>query len=128
MKDEKGVLGVPTIGRLESEANIWLATTRPDGRPHLVPVWFVWHGERIYLGIEPTSVKGRNVAANPHVSLALEDGSDVVICEGTATPVGRPYPAEVVAGFKAKYDWNVATDTQYTQLLRVTPRKWLIWP
>ena len=26
--------------RSETEANIWFATVRADGRPHLVPVWF----------------------------------------------------------------------------------------
>ena len=26
--------------RLATEPILWLATTRPDGRPHLVPVWF----------------------------------------------------------------------------------------
>lgn len=24
--------------RLEKEANVWLATVRPDGRPHLIPI------------------------------------------------------------------------------------------
>jgi hypothetical protein len=26
--------------RLRSEPIIWLATTRPDGGPHNIPVWF----------------------------------------------------------------------------------------
>jgi len=33
--------------RLQSDANLWLATVRPDGRPHLAPVWFVFHAERM---------------------------------------------------------------------------------
>ena len=28
--------------RLRTEANVWLATMRPDGRPHVSPIWFVW--------------------------------------------------------------------------------------
>src|SRR5262249_32264941 len=27
---------------------IWLATARPDGRPHAVPVWFVWLAGAVY--------------------------------------------------------------------------------
>ena len=25
---------------LETEPVVWMATVRPDGRPHIVPVWF----------------------------------------------------------------------------------------
>ena len=32
----------PDLQRLETEAIIWLATVRSDGRPHLTPIWFVW--------------------------------------------------------------------------------------
>ncbi len=28
--------------RLLSTKNVWMATTRPDGRPHVVPRWGVW--------------------------------------------------------------------------------------
>ena len=28
--------------RLGRESTIWLATVRADGRPHLVPLWYVW--------------------------------------------------------------------------------------
>ncbi len=28
--------------RLMKAHNYWLATTRPDGRPHCMPVWGIW--------------------------------------------------------------------------------------
>ena len=28
--------------RLRDSRNYWLATVRPDGRPHVMPVWAVW--------------------------------------------------------------------------------------
>src|SRR5256885_2571611 len=31
--------------RLRHEPIIWLSSVRPDGRPHLVPVWFLWRSE-----------------------------------------------------------------------------------
>ncbi|WP_262286823.1 pyridoxamine 5'-phosphate oxidase family protein [Micromonospora sp. MA102] len=30
--------------RLPRESNAWLCTLRPDGSPHLTPVWFVYAG------------------------------------------------------------------------------------
>lgn len=29
------------VERLEREWNFWLSTTRPDGRPHVTPLWGV---------------------------------------------------------------------------------------
>jgi PPOX class probable F420-dependent enzyme len=113
--------------RLDTEANIWLAGVRPDGRPHLTPVWFAWSTGKVYACIQATSVKTRNIEQNPHVSLALEDGSKVVICEGTAAFVAPPWPAEVAAIFRRKYDWDIMSDDTYDRLVAVTPLKWLVW-
>ncbi len=114
--------------RLVNEHNIWVATVRPDGRPHLVPVWFVWHADKLYIGIQPGSVKGRNLAHNPNIALALEDGGKVVICEGLAAPLATPWPAAVAALFKQKYGWDILADSDgYGRLLEITPSKWLTW-
>lgn len=109
------------------QKNIWLASIRPEGRPHLVPVWFIWRQDRIYLCIEPVSVKAKNIALNSHISLALEDGSSPVICEGVARAMAPPWPPEISAAFKSKYDWDIKVETRYTQLVEVTPAKWLYW-
>jgi pyridoxine/pyridoxamine 5'-phosphate oxidase len=113
--------------RLQDSKNIWLASARTDGRPHLVPVWFAWHASKLYLCIEPESVKGRNIARNHNVALALEDGSHPVICEGTVTPVEPPWSQEITQIFYEKYEWDITTEEQYTQLLEVQPVKWLSW-
>lgn len=113
--------------RLDKEPNIWLATTRPDGRPHLVPIWFVWKRGRFYLCVEASSIKARNIRSQKHVSLSLEDGSKPVICEGEAEQVAEPWPAEIVRAFKDKYDWEISPQDQYDTLVRVKPTKWLGW-
>ncbi len=113
--------------KLETERNIWLASVRPDGRPHLVPIWFAWCSDKLYICTEPSSVKGRNLLRNPCVALALENGSEPLICEGQAEPVSVPWPADVIALFRQKYDWDVSTEDQYTELIEVTPEKWLAW-
>ena len=33
--------------RLRTDQIAWLGTVRPDGRPHLVPIWFLWDGESV---------------------------------------------------------------------------------
>src|SRR5579859_2049245 len=37
------------VERLEGARYYWLATTRPDGRPHVTPLWGVWIDEALYL-------------------------------------------------------------------------------
>src|SRR6187551_2124231 len=42
-----------------------LATVRPDGRPHVVPVWFVLDGEDLVFTTWHTSVKAVNLRRDP---------------------------------------------------------------
>ncbi|NJN44011.1 MAG: pyridoxamine 5'-phosphate oxidase [Anaerolineae bacterium] len=113
--------------RLQVEKNIWVATTRPDGRPHLTPVWFAWFSEKIYICIPEKSVKARNLTQNPRMAMSLEDGVHPLICEGIAHPIPKPGPVKVQAIFKAKYDWDYVADEEYGLLVEITPEKWLVW-
>ena len=116
-----------TADRLENARNIWVATVRPDGRPHLTPVWFVLEGDALYICISPRSVKARNLSVNPKVACALEDGDSPVICEGAAAALEQPWPEAVRQGFKTRYDWDIATDSDYGLVLEIRPEKWLTW-
>jgi nitroimidazol reductase NimA-like FMN-containing flavoprotein (pyridoxamine 5'-phosphate oxidase superfamily) len=115
------------LKKLESSQNIWFSSVRPNGHPHMAPIWFAWYQEKLYVCIEAESVKGRNVVKNPFVVLALEDGSNPVICEGRAEPLTAPWPEAVTTIFMRKYDWDLNVEKRYTQLLMVTPEKWLYW-
>lgn len=113
------------VERLAREPNIWLSSVRRNGRPHLVPLWFVWESGRIYLCMQPDSVKARNIAASPQVCLALESGSAPLVVEGMAAAVGQPWPPAVIGAFQQKYQWDIAADAEYGLLVVVTPQKWL---
>jgi hypothetical protein len=115
------------LEKLTQAANIWFASVRSDGRPHLTPVWFVYDGLHLYVSIDPKGIKNRNLTTNPNVSLALEDGSHPLICEGQAALLHQPYSPEILALFQKKYDWDIREDGQYNQLVEITPEKWLAW-
>lgn len=68
--------------RLRDSRHYWLASVRPDGRPHSVPRWGVWVDGRFWYDGAPTTRHTRNVEANPAVTLTLESGTEVVIVEG----------------------------------------------
>lgn len=121
------VLDEEQIAKLESQQNIWFSSVRPDGRPHLAPVWFVWHEGKIYIGTDPKSVKSANTRSNAQVSLALEDGTHPLICEGTVLVVEKPWPDSLLAAFFKKYEWDLMKESQYNHVLEITPVNWLFW-
>ena len=75
------------VERLEASRNYWVATVRPDGRPHVMPVWGVWHNGAFFFGTDPNSRKARNLQANPRTVVNLESGDEVVALEGVMVEV-----------------------------------------
>jgi PPOX class probable F420-dependent enzyme len=50
-----------------------LATTRRDGRPHVVPVWFTLDGDDVVFNTGASTVKGRALARNGWASMCVDD-------------------------------------------------------
>src|SRR5262249_15583010 len=89
---------------LRAQRSIWLATTRPGGRPHVMPVWFWWDGQRIYFVTQRGSQKARNMARQPAVVVHAGDGDDVIIVEGAVEIVTDPdEQRRVDAAYQDKY-------------------------
>src|SRR4051812_43136490 len=83
---EEGLLDWSVVEpRLIAAKNYWLATVRPDARPHVIPRWGVWLDQRFYYDGSPATRHARNAEANPACTLTLEDGQRPVILEGTST-------------------------------------------
>ena len=91
--------------RMTAARDYWVATVRPDGRPHLTLVWGLWVDEVFYFGCGPQTRKARNLSNNPNVAVPPES-DDVVILEGVAEVVTNPDPElseRVSAASTAKY-------------------------
>jgi len=78
------------VERLTAAKNYWFSTTRPDGRPHAMPAWAAWIDGALYFDGSPETRRGRNLAANPAISVHLESGDEVVILEGETRYPGKP--------------------------------------
>ena len=92
--------------RMAEARNYWVATTRPDGRPHCAPVWGAWVDEVFYFGIGPNSRKAGNLSVNSSVVVHLESGDDVVILEGIAEEVATSDQSlftRIADAYAAKY-------------------------
>jgi nitroimidazol reductase NimA-like FMN-containing flavoprotein (pyridoxamine 5'-phosphate oxidase superfamily) len=71
----------------QGETTHWLSTVREDGRPHVVPVGALWDNGAFYFTTGQGTVKGHNLAQNPHCVISVgNQGIDLVV-EGTAERV-----------------------------------------
>jgi len=65
-----------------------LATVRLDGRPHVVPIWFVLDGDDLVFTTGAESAKGRAIRRDPRVAMCVDREEplyDYVVVEGIAT-------------------------------------------
>jgi hypothetical protein len=98
------------VERLREAHGYWLATTRPDGRPHMAVVWGVWLHDRFSFATSADSRKGRNLAVNPHCIVCPEQTTEAVILEGVATPVTDVAAIRQFAeAYAAKYGEEIDT-------------------
>lgn len=86
----------------------WLATERPDGRPHLVPLLGVWVDDALHFAASPNSRKGKNLAGNPRCSVGTrEHGIDLVLEGDVARVTDADRLRDVAAAYATKYGWQV---------------------
>jgi PPOX class probable F420-dependent enzyme len=128
----------PDVDRLRTAPVIWLGTVDAEGRPHLVPTWFSWDGESLWVFSKPNAVKVRNVRHQSRVTLAVGEPNqdfDVQLIEAvaelpsvrTAETIGdlhwRKYRRRL-RGLGISPDEYVAT---YSQPIRIRPTRFLPW-
>ena len=117
-----------------------LATVRPDGGPHLVPVTFALVGEVVWTAVDDKPKSTRklrrlaNIAAHPAVSLLVdhydEDWSALwwVRADGVARVVDvddSPKVRAALAALTAKYPQYQAPPSG--PLVRVAVTRWRAW-
>ena len=104
---EEGTLTWEAVeDRLTTSSHYWMATTRTDGRPHVVPRWGVWLDGRFWYDGAMDTVHAKNLTENAACVLHLEDGREAVMVEGvseTAEPPGSELGARLSAEFSRKY-------------------------
>ena len=89
---------------LQGFRSIWISTTRPDGRPHVIPVWYWWDGRDIYFATFSNTQKAHNIAHQPNVIAHAGDSDDTIILEGIAEIVTDPSERERInALYMEKY-------------------------
>jgi nitroimidazol reductase NimA-like FMN-containing flavoprotein (pyridoxamine 5'-phosphate oxidase superfamily) len=75
----------------------WLATVRPDGRPHVMPLGVLWVDGAFYFNAGPTTRKAKNLVHNPHCVLTVATHDFDLVVEGKAARVTDQAKAQRIA-------------------------------
>ena len=116
------------LHRIESDANVWVATSSPDGVPHLVPLSLAWDGSRFVLATEARAATAKNIAASGRARLALDSAEDVVIFDTDAEALSlSTAPVELVDLFTRRAGWDPRAEAGDWVLLLLQPTRVQAW-
>ena len=86
----------------------WLATVRPDGRPHVMPLGVLWVNGALYFNAGETTRKAQNLAHNPHCVLTVATYDFDLVVEGKAVKVTDQAKAQRIAEVYRSQGWQVS--------------------
>lgn len=94
--------------RLKRSHNYWIATSRSDGRPHLMLVWGIWWQDAFWFSTGPRTRKAKNIAADPHCVIGTEKADEAVVLEGVAEEINdRSIRKQIIELYNRKYGGDV---------------------
>lgn len=110
------------------------ATVDAQGRPHVVPLWFVCHADEIYVNSLRRSQRGAHLRQGSPVSFCIDDGTEYgelrgVVLRGSFVPVVDDPTLEAIrAAFGAKYWHGVEVpDLQSHEWFRFLTEREVSW-
>jgi hypothetical protein len=122
------------VERLEAAPIYWVASVRPNGRPHVTPIWGVWVDGAFWMEGGAETRRFKNLAHNPATVVTVERGDDAVILEGDAERVMTLDDGLVkklqagYAKYKATHGYEPEPEGwQDGGIWAVRPRKVLAW-
>jgi Pyridoxamine 5'-phosphate oxidase len=92
--------------RMRKGGWFWLATVRPDGAPHVMPLFAAWSGSSLFIASKDSTRKSRNLVAEGRCVITTDTGDLHLIVEGDASRVSDAETLRRASeAFLAIYDW-----------------------
>lgn len=109
-QSDEGMLQWSRVRKLLEEARTyWISTTRPDGKPHAVPVWGAWVLDRFYCDGHPQTRWARNLDShNPAIVVHIESEGIAIMVEGVSedTKPDAEMARLIEESFEARYNYK----------------------
>lgn len=102
-----------------------MATANKIGQPHVVPVWYAWDGNTLWISAYADTRKVKDLQENPLISVAIDEVSpegktQAVILEGKAVLLHEP--AELL---KRQFTWIYSRYVGADHVLEPTYQDWI---
>src|SRR5581483_1616485 len=119
-----------------------VATVDRTGAPHVVPLWFVWPEDAIYVSTRRSSRTWANASADPRIALTVDVGRSWVelagiVVRGTAELLAHDHPSmrRPISAWHDKYRSLLAADgfarfaeeVESLGFLRIVPQRIVAW-
>jgi PPOX class probable F420-dependent enzyme len=123
---------------LEEKLVMTVATMGPNGRPHLMPLWYVPDGDELIGWTYAKSQKAKNLERDPHATVQVEDGVQyaelrgvMMECDVTLDRDAKPYGLRLFGRYTGELDHDVETLVEQQAAkrvgLRFTPTRTVTW-
>jgi Pyridoxamine 5'-phosphate oxidase len=113
-----------TLGRLESDADAWIASADAAGEAYLLPLSFLWDGAGVIVATPRSSLTGRNLSRGGRVRVGVGQLRDVTVIDGTAEPVQDERAKDA---FAAKHGWDPRDEDGDYAYFRIVPVRVQAW-
>jgi len=113
-----------TLGRLESDVDVWIATADTAGNGYLLPLSFLWDGKGVIVSTPRSSTTGRNLSRGGRVRVGVGDLRDVTMIDGTAELVRDE---RTMDAFVAKHGWDPRKEDGDYAYFRIVPDRVQAW-
>jgi hypothetical protein len=128
----KGMLSWAAVQRiLRAAPYLWIATTTPDGSPHLVQQWCAWVDHTLYFEGSERTRWARNLARDPRLGFGVQVGDRaaygeavVDVARGLERAVARKIARQYGTKYGPRFDYRPAAE-QYEEgpVFRARPTK-----
>lgn len=97
------------VDRISKSKQYWIATTRPDGAPHVMVIWGLWMDGAFWFSTGEKSRKARNLAENPRCVICSDDAEEAVIVEGRVEIVSHDATLKrLFSAYAKKYKMDIS--------------------
>lgn len=93
-----------------ADLTFFVATVRPDGRPHTAGVGAIWVDDALYFVSGPGTRKSRNLAVNPACSISVRLRGIDLVMEGEAHRVTDTGVLERIAAVYREGGWPATAE------------------
>jgi nitroimidazol reductase NimA-like FMN-containing flavoprotein (pyridoxamine 5'-phosphate oxidase superfamily) len=84
----------------------WLATVRPDGKPHVMPVGILVVNDAFYFNAGPKTRKVKDIARNPDCVITIATHDWDIVVEGPASKITDHDHLQQIADAFTKLGWK----------------------